>query len=179
MARVCGRRVRVFSRGKKNFVWMGFRAGGTFSNLDTATTFELVPPGDPGDVVAPDMTVVRCVGFIGARNQSGVTAATTAGYCIQKVSFAGDQVTINDQVDSLSTDPDLFSKDGILLWGQMPTSVAASPAADFDEVSQVVAIDVKQKARLNRNEGLELRMDAAVTGRVRVNVSIRVLVIIH
>ena len=158
---------------------MGFRGGGTFSNLDTATTFELVPPGDAGDVVAPDMTVVRIVGMIGARNQSGVTAATTAGMIFQRVTFSGDQTTILDQVNSLSTDPDDFSRDGILFWNTMPTSVSPTVGADFDEVSRWWPIDIKQKTRLNRNQGLELRMDAAVTGRVRVNVNIRVLVIIH
>lgn len=122
------------------------------------------------------MTVKRIVGQISVRNQSGVTLTAGFGACIQVVSFAADQTTIQDQISSLSTDVDDFSRKGIKWWNVWGGQSSSGVPADYDDFAQNIPVDLKMNAKLNRNHGLELRMDAVVTGRVRVGVDLRVLV---
>ncbi len=122
------------------------------------------------------MTVKRVVGALSVRNQSGVTLTSGFAACLQVVSFANDQVTIQDQVSSLSTDTDDFSRKGIKWWQTWGGQFSSAVPADYDDATQMIPVDLKMNAKLTRNQGLELRMDAVVTARVRVGVDLRVLV---
>ncbi len=172
------RRVTKARRGRRSGsnIWMGFRSGSTQANLDTATSFELVPTAASSRRLRETIVVRRVVGQINIRNQSGVTLTAGFGACIQAVHFANDQTTIQDQVSSVSTDPDDFSRKGIKWWQNWAGQESSGVPADYDDFSQSIPVDLKMRLLLTRNMGLELRMDAVVTARVRAGVDLRVLV---
>ncbi len=155
--------------------WLGFRDGGTPSNLNTSTSFELIAPAGASAIVVPDITVKRVVGNISFLAQSGVVATSNVAAMLFKANVGGDQVIDND-IPPLTTDVDDFDHAGIMWWQTWPGVSAPVLPADYDDVPLVVPLDITVQRKMDKRDTLILRIDAGTTARVRVSVNLRVLI---
>ncbi len=158
--------------------WCGFRDGGTPSNLNTSTLFELVPPAGASAVVVTDFTVLRVVGNLSFQSQSGVTSSAAVGAMLFRANVGADQA-IDADVPPLTTDVDDFDNNRIMWWQTWSSVAAAAASADFDEVARVVPIDITVKRKMDKRDTLVMRVDAGTTARVRVSVNLRALIRIY
>lgn len=164
-----------YGKASASYEWLGTRDGGAEANLDVSTAFELMAPAGASAVLLPDFTVVRIVGLLGLRFQSGVTTSTRVGAMVQKVNVGGDQ-TSDDSIDPLSTDVDDFDHSGIMWWQTWTCPVASVAAAEADSAAAfLVPIDIKIKRIINKRDRLILRVDASTTARMRASCNVRVL----
>ena len=175
MPRRRGVRVTYTQKKRISFEWVGFRSGGTQGNLDTSITHEIVPPAGAAAVIQPDITLYRVVGMISLTAQAAGATTTGIGMQLRVASVGGDQV-IDETLNPLTTDVDLFDDKGIIWWqsyGRLGANVAA---ADLDIVGVHIPIDVKVKRKMDKRDTLVLRIDASTTGISRVSVETRCLI---
>ncbi len=156
------------------YEWLGFRDAGIAANLDTNTAFELVPPAAAGDIGTLQMTVLRVVGHIELRKQSGVVSYDPVGLVLLASPVGRDQ-TVDEVVEPLSTDVDEFSVRDIMWW-RNTGGIAACPIADADIVPLIIPVDIKVKRILTKRTRLFLNVTCATTGRMRASCCLRVLV---
>ena len=159
---------------RRNLEWTGFVDGGTAANLDTTTSFELIPPAAATAVIQPDLTVLRILGTISLSNQSAVTSNTAVGIHIGVRSVGRDQ-TIDEAYVPLSTDVD--DLDNGVMWRWSTNSPGAGVAAgDMDLVSLILPVDIKVKRRLDKRDTLVCTIEAATTARKEASVALRCLI---
>ncbi len=175
MARSRRRRITVgYGKARVSYEWVGFADGGTDTNLDTTTSFELWPPGAADSVAEPDVTVLRIVGNISLGNQSAVTSNAAVGIHIGVRSVGRDQ-TIDEAYVPLSTDADDLDNGRMFNW----VSTKAGPAvvvADLDTISLIIPVDIKVGRKMNKRDTLVCTIQAAVTARKTASVNLRALI---
>ncbi len=175
------RRLRIRFKGPQgpsgSLEWLGFADGGVNSNLDTTTTFELVPPAGASGVVEKDLTVLRIVGDISISAQTSVVASSAVGMMIGVRSVGRDQV-IDEAYVPLSTDPD--DLDNSVMWKFVAANFGAHLAiADQDVTSVVVPVDITVKRKMSKRDTLVLTIQAEVTARKRAAVNLRTLIRVY
>lgn len=176
-----GRRAVTVGYGKAfvRYEWTGFRDGGVPANLDTSTSFELVPPDGASAVVNLLPRCLRVVGDLSFQAQGSNVTNTPVGIMLRMSNVGADQ-TIDSDVSPLTTDPDEFHNARILWWR---THLSLFPpglqSADWDTSMYHYPIDIKINRKMKARDTLVLRVDAATTARMRVSVNVRCLLQVH
>ncbi len=171
------KRRRVYARYGKaevGYEWVGFRDAGTQANLDTTAAFELFPPFADQSIGTLDMTVLRVVGDLQIMKQAGIVSGDAMGITLVAADVGDDQ-TVDEAVNPLSTDVDEFHNNTIMWWwsGRPAFPVAM---ADADLIPWRIPLDIRVKRILRKRTRLVFNCTAATTGRLRVSCNVRVLV---
>lgn len=156
------------------FEWVGFRDGGTFANLNTQVGFELLPPVADTTVGSSQFTVYRVVGQLALMHQTGIVSSDRMGIVLV-ASEVGDDQTVDEPVNPLSTDIDEFA-DRTIMWWWTGSPEFKTSAADSDVVPWVIPIDIKVRRLIKKRTRLEFQAAAATTGRLRMTVNVRALI---
>lgn len=177
MARRRGKR-RVYGKfggAEVGYEWLGFRDSGVAGNLNTRTSFELVPSAGASSAIHPDLVVMRIVGDVSVRQQAGVTTSSRLGLLIGVSNVGGDQV-IDNPFNPISTDVDDFDHPGIMFWRNWQTPQYGVSMADADNQEMTIPIDVKTKRKLNKRDTLVCVMEAGSTNTLRASCNLRVYI---
>lgn len=156
------------------FEWVGFRDAGTFANLDTTVGFEILPPVPDSTVGSSQFTVYRIVGQLAVMHQTGIVSSDRMGIVLVAAEVGDDQ-TVDEPVDPISTDIDEFA-DKTIMWWWSGSPTWGVPIADSDVTPWHIPIDIKVRRIIKKRTRLVFNATAATTARLRMTCNVRVLI---
>ena len=163
-----------YGKAEVGYEWCGFRDAGTPANLNTQVGFELLPPVSDTTVGSSQFVIVRIVGTLELLHQAGVVTRDRCGIVLVS-SHVGDDQTVDEAIDPLSTDIDEFADKQIMWWWsgnpEFPTA-----AVDTDIVPWRIPVDIKVRRVIKKRMRLEFQAKASSTGRLAMCCNVRALI---